>query len=238
MEIRTIFLRNTTASSITFTGDEDTFVINALSDGYIWQPGNVDAFNNFYETLEDQGTLSSNMSQGNLVMYIDGIAQTSSDAFKVYHNLKTIFGSYNNEALETANAVTLAASTSAAISGNGYQYIESQSESTTTSSSYQTKILLTTNTLTGTYLISWTCNLGKPSGTTPIYCRVYNTTDSVDIGGEWSKDQLSSTDRLSFSGFSQVTFSNNSKSFEIQYRGNGDNTASIKMAKLAIWRVS
>lgn len=122
--------------------------------------------------------------------------------------------------------------------GRNYLKAESLGQSTTTSTTFQSKTTLATGALTGKYLLTWYCLLSKPSGGNPIYSRFYNTTDAAVIGGTWTKDQLQTTDKLQFSGSVEVTLSGTSKTYAIQYRGGGGNTAAIEEARIEMWKVS
>jgi hypothetical protein len=122
--------------------------------------------------------------------------------------------------------------------GRDYLKAESTGVSTTTSTTYQTKVTLATGTRSGKYLLTWYCLISKPVGGNPIFCRVRNTTSSATIGGEWQKDQLVNTDKVSISGAAELTLTGTTQNISIQYRGGGGNTAQIEEARLYIWKVS
>jgi len=122
--------------------------------------------------------------------------------------------------------------------GRDYALSQSLGQSTTTATSFQTKVSLATGALTGTYLMTWYCLMSRPSGGSPISARFFNVTSSTVVGGVWSKDQLQITDKLQFSGEAVITLSGTSNSFTIQYEGGGGNTAAIEEARIEMWRVS
>jgi hypothetical protein len=122
--------------------------------------------------------------------------------------------------------------------GRNYTLAQSLGTSTTTSTTFQTKVTLVTGALTGVYLLTWYCIMSRPSGGNPISARLYNVTSSNVVGGSWSKDQLQITDRLQFSGAAVITLSGTSNSFALQYAGGGINTAAIGEARIEMWRVS
>ena len=122
--------------------------------------------------------------------------------------------------------------------GRDYALAQSLGQSTTTATSFQTKVTLATGALTGTYIMTWYCLMSRPSGGNPISARFYNVTSSAVVGGVWSKDQLQVTDKLQFSGAVVITLSGTSNSFAIQYEGGGGNTAAIEEARIEMWRVS
>jgi hypothetical protein len=122
--------------------------------------------------------------------------------------------------------------------GRDYALAQSLGQSTTTSTSFQTKVTLVTGALTGTYLMTWYSLMSRPSGGNPISARFFNGTSSAVVGGVWSKGQLQITDKLQFSGAVVIVLSGTSNSFAIQYEGGGGNTAAIEEARIEMWRVS
>jgi hypothetical protein len=121
--------------------------------------------------------------------------------------------------------------------GQDYQTAISTARSTTTSATFQTKVTLTTPTLTGTYRVGWTSVVDNSNKNSETEVRLQNTTDASTVG----TTQIYKTDptslRLGASGFGEITFSGAAKTFEIQYRATGT-TAGIQDARIEIWRVS
>ncbi len=124
------------------------------------------------------------------------------------------------------------------IFGEDYQYAESSSRSTTTSTVYQTKLTLTTSPLNGTYLVSWSAVVDQSSVTESVGARLRNVTDSDTIAGLAIHEPKDNDNRIHVGGFEQVVFTGPAKVFEIQYRVVGIATAGIKNATIAIWKVS
>ena len=121
--------------------------------------------------------------------------------------------------------------------GQDYQTAISAARSTTTSTTFQTKVTLTTPSLTGTYRVGWTSVIDIDNNKKSVLARLQNTTDAVTIGAEHSMEPKDVTNRIVAGGFAEVSFSGASKTFEIQYRATG-NTAGIEDARIEIWRVS
>jgi len=101
--------------------------------------------------------------------------------------------------------------------GDNYQYEEDLYESCTTSTYYQTKLTLTTPSLTGTYLIS--CYfLAETANNCTSKFRLRNTTNSDTIGGVTTYTGEEADDTLPVNISQEVEFTGSAKSFEIQYR--------------------
>ena len=121
-----------------------------------------------------------------------------------------------------------------------YQQNESDGESTTTSSTLQTKLTLTTSSLTsGNYQLEWYYELttasvstfatGEVSDGTTIFGTVVDQT-STDTAGAYDK---------SVSGWKYLPSISGVKNFTIKYRLSvGSGTAKIRRARLNIWRIS
>ncbi len=136
--------------------------------------------------------------------------------------------------------------TPAALFGRDYQTEVSVALSTTTSTTFQVKITLTTPSLTGTYRVGWCALVGQSNTGDQVECRLRNTTDGVTLGADpvgagadGSRNEPKDTlDRMTTAGFAEVVFSGAAKTFELQYRQQGGNTASIRNAHVEIWRVA
>lgn len=115
--------------------------------------------------------------------------------------------------------------------GDDYQFEERNGRATTSSGSYQTRVTLTTPALTGTYHVQWTCILDS-DGVADVRIREDNSTIS-DM--EFKPTDDSEDDRC-FSGFDRVVFTGSSKTFRLQWRGNGD-TSGIAHSRIALWRI-
>jgi hypothetical protein len=125
--------------------------------------------------------------------------------------------------------------------GNDYQTEISTAQSTTTSSTFQTKLTLTTPALTGTYRLGWTARVGQSNAGDKVEARLRNTTDSSTVGAPINGIRIEPKDinnRYSVGGFAEVVFTGSAKTFEIQYREQDGNTARIEDARIEIWRVA
>ncbi len=121
--------------------------------------------------------------------------------------------------------------------GQDYQTAISTARSTTTSPTFQTKVTLTTPTLTGTYRVGWISVVDNSNKNSETEVRLQNTTDASTVGVTQIYKTNPTSQRVGASGFGEITFSGAAKTFEIQYRATG-NTAGIQDARIEIWRVS
>lgn len=127
---------------------------------------------------------------------------------------------------------------SASVFGADYQYEESLAETSTTATSFQNKVSLTTPSLTGTYRVGWRASLEADNGDGEI--RLLNETDSeaIDLGQATSGGGPVSVEFFHFSGFQNITFTGTAKTFRIQYRQVSAGSVNIRDAKIEFWRVS
>lgn len=102
--------------------------------------------------------------------------------------------------------------------GRYYQFEVSSGRSTTTSTSYQDKVSLTTPALTGRFQVRWVCALDMSSTGGDMYARCRNVTDGSNVGQE-ARQEVSDTDEIvHISDFDEVVFTGAAKTFTIQYR--------------------
>lgn len=122
--------------------------------------------------------------------------------------------------------------------GSDFQHAEDETRTTTTSSTYQDKVSLTTGALTGTYRVGWSAVHDCAANNRIVYSRLYNSTDAVAY--EEILNQLSTTsERRHIGGFNFVTFTGSAKTFVIQFRSSQSGTTSgIAYAHIELWRVS
>jgi len=133
---------------------------------------------------------------------------------------------------------TMSGGSSTPVFGAGYQTEIDLGRDTTTSTSWQDKVTLTTPALeAGTYRISWHAVVDQSSVADDVQARLYNVTDAAVVGAEQSKESKEDTDRIAVSGFAEVIFAGVAKSFKIQYRQQRGGTAGIQDARIEIWRV-
>jgi hypothetical protein len=121
--------------------------------------------------------------------------------------------------------------------GRDRQSVESLGTSTTTSSSYQTKVSLTTPVLTGTYRVAWFALVYSDGDLGRV--RLQNVTDGLDVG-YWQRHKSSDADVIqAVGGFANVVFAGAAKTFSIQWRDeSGGNTQGIREARIEFWRVA
>jgi len=126
--------------------------------------------------------------------------------------------------------------------GSEYDYAESESESSTTSNTYQQKLRLTTGTVVaGTYRIGWSFEYTS-------------TTDKVDCGFKVELDDTTILNEVNpppqkkyadgsyydTAGFKHISLTNTSHTIDLDYLANvaaEEGTTYIKRARLEIWRV-
>jgi ABC-type molybdate transport system substrate-binding protein len=120
------------------------------------------------------------------------------------------------------------------ISG-GYQSASVSARTSTTLSSFQTKLQLVTPALTGTYRVGWSAlvdNIG-PLGE----AQLYNVTDASVVGGVRIYS-LSAGQRRDVGSPEEIVFTGASKTLEIQFRDvAGGNTQGIRNARIELWKV-
>jgi hypothetical protein len=115
-------------------------------------------------------------------------------------------------------------------------YVESENESTTTSTSYQTKLTLTTSNLpSGTYRVGWYYELQEDDTSSSVFARVY---DESTILAESEIEPQDDDNWYGQGGFCYRSISG-IHNFYIKYRtDNSYECAGIRKARLELWRVS
>jgi len=137
-----------------------------------------------------------------------------------------------------ATWLSMSGGSSTSIFGAGYQTEISLARETTTSTSWQDKLTLTTPALeAGTYRVGWHAVIDQSSIADDAQARLYNVTDAVLVGVEQSREPKEGTERAVTSGFAEVIFAGVAKVFKIQYRQQRGGTAGIQDARIEIWRV-
>jgi len=121
------------------------------------------------------------------------------------------------------------------IFGSKYQCAESSDRETNNSTTYQTKVLLTTPIFTGTYRISWYGVIDFKAGRGKF--RLYNETDNITEGVELIMGASSVHERIPINGISKVEFNREIKTFSLQWAKETGDSASIQDAKIELWRV-
>jgi len=140
---------------------------------------------------------------------------------------------YSNDG---TNWLSLAAT--APLFGQNYQYAADETTTTTTSSTFQDKVTLTTEALTGTYRVAFNAEATIASSNKDLQVRLYNSTNAVEmcfeerlvgVSGNWCQ----------YSGFMHVTFTGALKAFKIQFASqNNVAQVSCRRARIEFWRVS
>ena len=125
--------------------------------------------------------------------------------------------------------------------GQNYIYSESESISSTSSSSYQRKVLLTTPSVSaGDYRIGWSFEGTHTNDLTEFEFRV-RLDDSTTLNGDCrltADDASLRGEYIAACGFKQVTLTAGVHEFDIDYRELGSDTSRIRRARLEFWRVS
>jgi len=124
--------------------------------------------------------------------------------------------------------------------GQDYQTAISVARDTTTSTTFQIKVTLTTPILTGTYRVGWHSVIDLARTDRDGEFQLYNATDASTVGVVQQLEVKDIDNKTVVGGFAEVVFSSESKSFEIQYRrsSSGSTTVGIEDARIEFWRVS
>jgi len=124
-----------------------------------------------------------------------------------------------------------------AVFGTGFYQGSADGQSTTTSSSYQQKLRLTTGSLAeGTYRIGWFYEWGKTALTdVAVRVQINDTTTCMD-GFEEAVD--AGSDQYFPRGGHYYYTGSGVLNIDLDYRSGGNGTARIRRARLEIWRVS
>lgn len=142
----------------------------------------------------------------------------------------------HSEAIETILQALDGYSGAGNVFGNNYQYVENLSASETTSTSWQTKVTLTTSSISGTHIVQWMAIATQKNF--PGEYRLWNDTDSIEYMEHSIDDNAPPTNNnRHVGGFTEVEFSGAPKVFKVQWRSTKSKHRSyIKDAKLMIWR--
>jgi hypothetical protein len=121
--------------------------------------------------------------------------------------------------------------------GDEYTFYSSEARSTTTSSSYQTKLSAAfTTTTTGTFRIAFTAKVDVSSGN-QVSVRLQNTTDNTTVA-EYIIETTNTSNRFPTSYFDTIALTGAGKTFEVQYHSSSGATAGISNTHIEIYRVS
>ena len=130
------------------------------------------------------------------------------------------------------------ASAGGGVFGNDYQAVGSWPRSTTTSSSFQTKVTLATPVLTGTYRVFWQAVVDQSNTQDSVEARLMNTTTGGQVGTVQRMEPKDTDNKIFVGGRVGVSFAAQAMTFEIQWRQQDGGTAGIQDAVIEIWRTS
>ena len=143
-----------------------------------------------------------------------------------------------NGADPTQVDITLSNSNNQSIFGSEFQEVSDESNDSTTSSTYQQKIRMTTSLLpTGKYRVGWfwEWNVSNSSADAEFRVQLNDTTDITNT-------VIESQDSVNYhphSGFYYLDNVSGVQNIDIDYRINsGNGTITIRKARLEIWRIS
>jgi len=122
--------------------------------------------------------------------------------------------------------------------GADYQGVGSRPRSTTTATTFQIKATLATPVLTGTYRIKWQAVIDQENGADSVEVRLRNRTLALDVGSIQRLEPKDTDNREFAGGSGGIVFSNQSMTFDIEWRQQEGGTAGIQDAIIELWRVS
>ena len=138
---------------------------------------------------------------------------------------------------EGSGKTTVTITDSTPVFGSQFQNVADETLSTTNSTTWQQKLRMsTTNLPSGTYRISWYCELNSTNGATQVDCMIQlNDTTNIAFCSE-EPDDLANI--IPFSGFQHRTLSGvNTIDMDYRRQQSGHNV-SIRYARIELWRVA
>jgi hypothetical protein len=124
----------------------------------------------------------------------------------------------------------------------GQNYTDSgtpAARTTTTSSTFQDKLIFTTPAVTGTYLVIWSAVVDCEYDNHDVAVQLYNNTNSVVLGVLQRYRCTDPAERFSAGAFIPITMTGTTKSLRIQLQSpNNYSTVGIADARIVFWRVS
>ncbi len=177
------------------------------------------------ETITNASVNGVTLSTGAFAgFYLNGVGNYVQVNANHVINSSVVAGTYVDDALNNLN-----------IFGSHEQYLEDDTESNTTSSTYVNKLSMVTPVVdAGDYKIDWNFELGNDTKDKISNARV--TVDGVDIAECQSQTKTGGT-FVCFSGFKKSTLTASAHTIEIDYNAD-DEEASIRMARLNFFRVT
>ena len=133
---------------------------------------------------------------------------------------------------------TWAAPAGSATFGSQYHSATSEGEDTTTSTSYQTKLTLTTSSLpSGTYLLSWSAEVGNSQRDRDTLVKISDA--SVGTLNEARKGKVDTDGGYTIlSGSYELASISGVRTITMGYKVNTTDTAKIRCARFTFWRIS
>jgi hypothetical protein len=122
--------------------------------------------------------------------------------------------------------------------GNHAVFVESNTLSSTSNTTYQTKIFMTfgASIPPGIYRIGWYMEYNAASANKDVYVRMYNPTDDV-VYTENRAQTNDSGNWFTLSGFKYAALAGLDKTFALQYMA-GMSSCNVRNALIEIWRDS
>ena len=119
--------------------------------------------------------------------------------------------------------------------GKNSNYASSDETSSTSLTTYQDKVSITTPAISGVVRVGYSMEY---NGDTPgdIQVRLYNSTDANEVA-ENSQETNNANNWFSFSGFYYITLTGGSRIFTLQYKA-GTSNCLVRNARLEVWRQS
>lgn len=154
------------------------------------------------------------------------------------HSDTSATGSELNELTNGSETTLHSHAGGGSVFGAGFQEEVSLGRSTTTSSSFQNKLTLTTPALTGKYRVGWHAVVDQSLASDAVQAQLYNNTNAQVVGTTQEHEPKDTKNRIAVGGFEYIDFTGSAKSFTIQYRQQRGSTAGIQDARIEIWRVS
>jgi len=146
-----------------------------------------------------------------------------------------------DEGLNETKIVFSGSSNQVDVYGTEYQYADSDSVTTTTSSSWSKKLRLTTNAVSGgDYRLEWYCevtNSSRSEGGTGIRVQIDDNITVSEI--EYWPSYFSEGNKFNpVSGFYKSTLSSGVHTIDLDFNEDGDGITSIRRARLEIKKIS
>lgn len=140
--------------------------------------------------------------------------------------------------LDPGAAETLSVAASSTALPVAYQSAVSLARSTTTSTSFQTKLTLVITAGTGTYRVGWCAVVDSVSANRLVTARLYDVTDAVVVGVEQTHRPTLSSEDVPVGAFDELVMTGSARTVRIEFRSPQGTTVGIQNARIEVWRVS